>query len=199
MYLSAWIIRWLLSGEGLFKDSQCVRIHTLFLCRLQRICDVELDGVKVNAPALCSGRFRVEFQVRRPTAVTEFFKSFSASPAGKSENCVLKHATKVLSHIRPVHAVILARTFITISHPLVFLIPQCSSHHFMCTYSDINNFTLSKAYVLAAWVLGSWVRIPFEAWMFIFVFLCCALLWRQRHCVGVIRRPGSPTRCQTGL
>jgi hypothetical protein len=29
----------------------------------------------------------------------------------------------------------------------------------------------SNAFVLAAWLVGSWVRIPLGAWMFVFVFL----------------------------
>jgi hypothetical protein len=33
----------------------------------------------------------------------------------------------------------------------------------------------AKVYVLAAWLLESWVRIPLEAWMFVFVFLYCVL------------------------
>jgi len=36
-----------------------------------------------------------------------------------------------------------------------------------------------KAWGLAAWTLRSWVRIPLKAWMFVPVFLCCAVLWRQ--------------------
>jgi hypothetical protein len=31
----------------------------------------------------------------------------------------------------------------------------------------------SEAWVLASWLLGSWVRIPLKAWMFVRVFLCC--------------------------
>jgi hypothetical protein len=34
----------------------------------------------------------------------------------------------------------------------------------------------SEAWVLAGWLLGSWVRIPLKAWMFILVFLCCVVL-----------------------
>jgi len=34
--------------------------------------------------------------------------------------------------------------------------------------------------------LGSWVRIPFEAWMYVRVYLCCAVLCRQRPCEGPI-------------
>jgi hypothetical protein len=29
-----------------------------------------------------------------------------------------------------------------------------------------------------SWLLGSWVRIPLETWMFVFVFLCCVVLCR---------------------
>jgi hypothetical protein len=36
----------------------------------------------------------------------------------------------------------------------------------------------SEAWVLACWLLGSWVRIPLKAWMFVRVFLCCVVLCR---------------------
>jgi hypothetical protein len=36
----------------------------------------------------------------------------------------------------------------------------------------------SKALLLVAWLLGSWVRIPLEAWNFVFVFLCYVVLCR---------------------
>jgi Na+-translocating ferredoxin:NAD+ oxidoreductase RnfD subunit len=36
----------------------------------------------------------------------------------------------------------------------------------------------SQAWVLAGWLLGSWVRIPLKAWMFVRVFLCCVVLCR---------------------
>jgi hypothetical protein len=36
----------------------------------------------------------------------------------------------------------------------------------------------SEAWVLAGWLLGSWVLIPLKAWMFIRVFLCCVVLCR---------------------
>jgi hypothetical protein len=51
-------------------------------------------------------------------------------------------------------------------------------------YKHISNFAavtlraLSEAWVLAGWLLGSWVRIPLKAWMFIRVFLCCVVLCR---------------------
>jgi hypothetical protein len=53
----------------------------------------------------------------------------------------------------------------------------------------------SRAWVLAGWLLGSWVRIPLKAWMFVRVFLCCVVLCRQRPCDGLITRPRSPTIC----
>jgi hypothetical protein len=31
----------------------------------------------------------------------------------------------------------------------------------------------------SSWLLGSWVRIPLEAWMFVYVFLCCVVLCRS--------------------
>jgi hypothetical protein len=40
--------------------------------------------------------------------------------------------------------------------------------------------------VLAGWLLGSWVRNPLKAWMFVRVFLCCVVLCRQRPCDGLI-------------
>jgi hypothetical protein len=36
----------------------------------------------------------------------------------------------------------------------------------------------SEVWVLAGWLLGSWVRIPLKAWMFVLVFLCCVVLCR---------------------
>jgi hypothetical protein len=36
----------------------------------------------------------------------------------------------------------------------------------------------SEAWVLASLLLGSWVRIPLKAWMFVRVFLCCVVLCR---------------------
>jgi hypothetical protein len=36
----------------------------------------------------------------------------------------------------------------------------------------------SETWVLAGWLLGSWVRIALEAWMFVRVFLCCVVLCR---------------------
>jgi hypothetical protein len=36
----------------------------------------------------------------------------------------------------------------------------------------------SEAWVLAGWLLGSWVRVPLKAWMFVRVFLCCVILCR---------------------
>jgi hypothetical protein len=36
----------------------------------------------------------------------------------------------------------------------------------------------SEAWDLAGWLLGSWVRVPLKAWMFVRVFLCCVVLCR---------------------
>jgi hypothetical protein len=36
----------------------------------------------------------------------------------------------------------------------------------------------SEAWVLAGWLLGSWVRILLKAWMFVCVFLWCVVLCR---------------------
>jgi hypothetical protein len=47
----------------------------------------------------------------------------------------------------------------------------------------------------AGWLLGSWVRIPLKAWMFVRVFLCCVVLCRYRPCDGLITRPRSPAIC----
>jgi hypothetical protein len=38
----------------------------------------------------------------------------------------------------------------------------------------------------AARTLGSWIRVPLEAWMCVRVFLCCVVLCRYRPCVGLI-------------
>jgi hypothetical protein len=40
----------------------------------------------------------------------------------------------------------------------------------------------SEAWVLAGWLLGSWVRIPLKAWMFVRVLLCCVVLCTIRDC-----------------
>jgi hypothetical protein len=36
----------------------------------------------------------------------------------------------------------------------------------------------SETWVLAGWLLGSWVRIPLKEWMFVRVCLCCIVLCR---------------------
>jgi hypothetical protein len=36
----------------------------------------------------------------------------------------------------------------------------------------------SEAWVLVGWLLGSWVRVPLKAWMFVRVFLCCVVMCR---------------------
>jgi hypothetical protein len=36
----------------------------------------------------------------------------------------------------------------------------------------------SEAWVLAGWLLGSWVGILLKAWMSVRVFLCCVVLCR---------------------
>jgi hypothetical protein len=53
----------------------------------------------------------------------------------------------------------------------------------------------SEAWVLAGWLLGSGVRIPLKAWMFVRIFLCCVVLCTYRPCDGLITRPGNPTIC----
>jgi hypothetical protein len=40
---------------------------------------------------------------------------------------------------------------------------------------------LCKTWILAGVTLGSWVRIPLEAWMCVRVFRCCAVLCRYRR------------------
>jgi hypothetical protein len=55
----------------------------------------------------------------------------------------------------------------------------------------------SEAWVLAGWLLGSWVRIPLKAWMFVRVFLCRVVLCRYRPCDGLITHPRGPTTCLT--
>jgi len=56
-----------------------------------------------------------------------------------------------------------------------------------------------KASVLAACMLGSWLRISLKAWMFALVLLCCDVLWRYRPCDRLIPSLGSPTECLTGF
>jgi hypothetical protein len=53
----------------------------------------------------------------------------------------------------------------------------------------------SEAWVSAGWLLGSWVRIPLKAWMYVRGFLCCIVLCRWRPCDGLITHPRSPTVC----
>jgi hypothetical protein len=57
----------------------------------------------------------------------------------------------------------------------------------------------SETWILAGWLLGSWVRIPIKAWMFVRVFLCCVVLCRYRPCDGLITRPRSPAICLNSL
>jgi hypothetical protein len=47
----------------------------------------------------------------------------------------------------------------------------------------------------AAGTLGSWIRIPLEARMYVCVFLCCVVPCTWRPCVGLVHRPRSPTNC----
>jgi hypothetical protein len=53
----------------------------------------------------------------------------------------------------------------------------------------------SRVRVLAAWILESWVRIPFKTWMFVRVFLCCAVLCMHRPWDGLITCPRNPDKC----
>jgi hypothetical protein len=62
-------------------------------------------------------------------------------------------------------------------------------------YLPVTVAVRSEAWVLAGWLLWSWVRIPLKAWMFVRVFLCFVVLCRYRHCDGLITRPRSPTIC----
>jgi hypothetical protein len=62
-------------------------------------------------------------------------------------------------------------------------------------YMPVTVAMLSEAWILAGWLLGSWVRIPLKAWMLVRVFLCCVVLCRLRPCDGLITRPRSPTVC----
>jgi hypothetical protein len=52
-----------------------------------------------------------------------------------------------------------------------------------------------KTRVLAARTLGLWTVISLKAWTFFLVFICCAIVYRCRPCVGQIFRPRSPTKC----
>jgi len=70
------------------------------------------------------------------------------------------------------------------------------------------NFILSRSqwprslrYVVysTAWTLGSRVRIPLGAFIYVRVFLCCVVLCRQRPCVGLIPRPGCLNRCRNRI
>jgi hypothetical protein len=55
-------------------------------------------------------------------------------------------------------------------------------HIILCGYNflPVTVAVRSEAWVLAGWLLGSWVRIPLKAWIFVRVFLCCVVLCRQR-------------------
>jgi hypothetical protein len=56
-----------------------------------------------------------------------------------------------------------------------------------------------KACLFSAWILRLRVRTPLEAWMFVPVFLCCAVLCRQRLYAGLITHPRSPAKCLNWL
>jgi hypothetical protein len=47
-----------------------------------------------------------------------------------------------------------------------------------CNVLPVTVAVLSEAWVLAGWLLGSWLRIPLKAWMFVLVFLCRVVLCR---------------------
>lgn len=57
----------------------------------------------------------------------------------------------------------------------------------------------SRSWVLAAWLLGSRVRIPLKSWMFYPVCLCCDVRYRQRTCEGLITHAESPSKCKAEL
>jgi hypothetical protein len=61
------------------------------------------------------------------------------------------------------------------------------------TFEPVTVAVRFEAWVLAGWLLGSWVRIPLKAWMFVGIFLCYVVLCRWRPCEGLITRPRSPT------
>jgi hypothetical protein len=48
--------------------------------------------------------------------------------------------------------------------------------HMVFYISPVTIAVRSEAWVLAGWLLESWVRIPLKAWMFVRVFLCCVVL-----------------------
>jgi hypothetical protein len=48
-------------------------------------------------------------------------------------------------------------------------------------------------YLLNESILGSWVRIPHEVWMYLCVYSVCVALCRLRLCNELIARPRSPT------
>jgi hypothetical protein len=64
-----------------------------------------------------------------------------------------------------------------------------------CKYLPVTVAVRSEAWVLAGWLVGSWVRSPLKARMFVRVFLCCVVLCRYRPCDWLITRPRSSTIC----
>jgi hypothetical protein len=44
--------------------------------------------------------------------------------------------------------------------------------------SNLQYVLYLKTMMLESWLLGSWIRIPLKAWMFVRVFLCCVVLCR---------------------
>jgi hypothetical protein len=75
---------------------------------------------------------------------------------------------------------------------------NCNTTNIICikgVYVCVTVAVRSEAWVLSGWLLGSWIRIPLKAWMFVRVFLCCVVLCRLRPCDGLITRPRSPTIC----
>jgi hypothetical protein len=63
------------------------------------------------------------------------------------------------------------------THPILYLLSHIQRNFSVVLVQwPVTVAVRSEAWVLAGWLLGSWVRIPLKAGMFVRVFLCCVVL-----------------------
>lgn len=81
--------------------------------------------------------------------------------------------------------------------PPTFICSILSKWFYMCRYifcwSQLQPFLGLGPCSVGHW--DRWVRILLETWMFVLDSLCCAVLFRQKPCDGLITRPRSSTKC----
>jgi hypothetical protein len=87
-------------------------------------------------------------------------------------------------------------------------LPHCVFKPVLHIFAYLHSVTLEMlvtvatwfgVWALISWTLGSWVWIPLKAWMFVLVFLCCAVLCRHRPCDWLITPPRSPAKYVNSL